>query len=129
MKIYQSPFNPNVVTGRFLIVALFVSLFVTAPLYAADRPVKVFILAGQSTMKGKAPNALLDHQATDAKTRRLFAHLRKDDRWIVRDDVFNKFLDRKGPVTVGYGSPPSCSRSSPITPRFAPPTGRPGRTG
>ena len=71
----------------------------------ADKPVKVFILAGQSNMEGKAPNALLDHQATDAKTKDLFAHLRKDDKWIVRDDVFIKFLDRKGPLTVGYGSP------------------------
>jgi alpha-galactosidase len=75
------------------------------PLHAADKPVKVFILAGQSNMEGKAPNTLLDHQATDAKTRDLFAHLRKDDKWIVRDDVFIKFLDRKGPLTVGYGSP------------------------
>src|SRR5260221_3272277 len=56
-------------------------------------------------MEGKAPNALLDHQAADAKTKDLFAHLRKDDKWIVRDDVFIKFLDRKGPLTVGFGSP------------------------
>ena len=61
--------------------------------------VKVFILAGQSNMEGKAPNTLLDHQATDPKTKDLFAHLRKDDKWIVRDDVFIKFLDRKGPLT------------------------------
>jgi Carbohydrate esterase, sialic acid-specific acetylesterase len=67
--------------------------------------VKVFILAGQSNMEGKAPNTLLDYQAADAKTRDLFAHLRKDDKWIVRDDVFIKFLERKGPLTVGYGSP------------------------
>ncbi len=58
--------------------------------------VKVFILAGQSNMEGKAPNALLDHQADDPKTKDLFAHLRKDDKWIVRDDVFIKYLDRKG---------------------------------
>lgn len=72
---------------------------------AAGQSVKVFILAGQSNMEGKAPNTLLDHQAADAKTKALFAHLRKDDKWIVRDDVFIKFLDRKGPLTVGYGSP------------------------
>ena len=70
-----------------------------------SQTVKVFILAGQSNMEGKAPNTLLDHQATDPKTKDLFAHLRKDDKWIVRDDVFIKFLDRKGPLTVGYGSP------------------------
>ena len=71
----------------------------------AAKTVKVFILAGQSNMEGKAPNELLDHQAKDAKTRDLFARLRKDDKWVVRDDVFIKFLDRKGPLTVGYGSP------------------------
>jgi hypothetical protein len=74
---------------------------------AADppKPVKVFVLAGQSNMEGKAPNSLLDSQATDPKTKDLFAHLRKDGKWIVRDDVFIKFLERKGPLTVGYGSP------------------------
>lgn len=72
---------------------------------AADMVVKVFVLAGQSNMEGKAPNALLDHQATDPKTKDLFAHLRKDDKWVVRDDVFVKFLDRKGPLTIGFGSP------------------------
>ena len=69
------------------------------------KPVRIFILAGQSNMEGKAPNALLDYQATNANTKKLFAHLRKDDQWIVRDDVFIKFLERKGPLTVGYGSP------------------------
>ncbi len=82
------------------------SLFlIPAMAFGAEKPVKVFILAGQSNMEGKAPNALLDHQAADPKTKDLFAHLRKDDKWIVRDDVFIKFLDRKGPLTVGYGSP------------------------
>ena len=67
--------------------------------------VKVFLLAGQSNMEGKANNDLLEHQATDAKTQALFKHLRKDGKWIVRDDVFIKFLKRKGPLTIGYGSP------------------------
>ena len=68
-------------------------------------PVRVFILAGQSNMEGKAPNALLEHQAGDPKTKDLFAHLRKDGQWIVRDDVFVKFLERRGGLTIGYGSP------------------------
>ncbi len=67
--------------------------------------VKVFVLAGQSNMEGKAPNALFESQATDAKTKDLFSHLRKDGQWIVREDVFIKFLDRKGKLTIGYGSP------------------------
>jgi len=89
--------------SRSLIIAA--CLFLAGPLRAADTPVKVFILAGQSNMEGKAPDALLDHQAADEKTKGHFAHLRKDGKWIVRDDVFIKFLGRKGPLTVGYGSP------------------------
>jgi hypothetical protein len=80
------------------------ALFASASIAADTNSVKVFILAGQSNMEGKAPNALLDHQATDAKTRDLFAHFRKGDQWIVRDDVFVKFLDRHGGLTIGYGS-------------------------
>lgn len=68
-------------------------------------PVRLFILAGQSNMEGKAPNALFEHQAVDPGTRDFFAHLRRDGAWIVRDDVFMKFLDRRGPLTIGYGSP------------------------
>jgi alpha-galactosidase len=79
--------------------------FLTGSFADEGKPVKVFILAGQSNMEGKAPNTLLDYQAEDPKTKDLFKHLRKDGKWIVRDDVFIKFLDRKGPLTIGYGSP------------------------
>ncbi len=82
-------------------------LFLPASLPAADtkKPVKVFILAGQSNMEGKAKVALLDYQAEQPATQDLFKHLRKDGKWIERDDVWIKFLDRKGKLTVGYGSP------------------------
>ncbi|MCA9068008.1 MAG: hypothetical protein KDA84_03760, partial [Planctomycetaceae bacterium] len=56
-------------------------------------------------MEGKAKNSLMEHQATDPKTKKLFAHLRENDEWIVRDDVFIKYLNRKGKLTLGYGSP------------------------
>lgn len=71
---------------------------------SAKNTVKVFILAGQSNMEGKAQNKLLEHQATDAKTKELFAHLRKDGKWIERDDVMIKYLNRHGKLTIGYGS-------------------------
>jgi alpha-galactosidase len=90
---------------RFLVVSLAAGFLLATSANAEEKPVKVFILAGQSNMEGKAPNELLDHQAKDEKTKALFAHLRKDGDWVVRDDVFIKFLDRKGPLTVGYGSP------------------------
>ena len=88
-------------------VVITASLTSAAAVQAADaaKAVKVFILAGQSNMEGKAANSLLDYQAEAPKTKDLFKHLRKDGKWIVRDDVFIKYLDRKGPLTIGYGSP------------------------
>lgn len=66
--------------------------------------VRVFILAGQSNMEGKVKRELLDLQAEAPETLDLFAHLRKDGEWIQREDVFIKFLGKKGPLSVGYGS-------------------------
>jgi len=70
----------------------------------AGDTVKVYILAGQSNMEGKAPNALFEHQAKDAKTKDFFAHLRDGDEWVARDDVYIKYLERHGKLTLGYGS-------------------------
>lgn len=91
--------------NRLLLATFVVSL--TFPASAADKtkPVKVFILAGQSNMEGKAKLSLLDYQAGQPATKALFAPYRQDDRWAERDDVWIKFLDRKGSLTVGYGSP------------------------
>ena len=69
----------------------------------SKRVVKVFVLAGQSNMVGQAKNTLLEHQAVDPKTKKLFAHLRTKDGWAERDDVFIKFFERHGPLTIGYG--------------------------
>ena len=99
------------VRGRnilLLIVAALVGLALLgtpAGAQAAPGKVKVFIFAGQSNAEGKARNTLLDYQAEAPDTKDFFAHFRKDGKWIVRDDVFVKFLNRKGPLTIGYGSP------------------------
>ena len=87
---------------KWLVLA---SLLMSSLAVNAAEPIKVFILAGQSNMEGKAKVALLDYQAKQPETRDLFKHLRKDDKWIERDDVWIKFLERKGKLTVGYGSP------------------------
>lgn len=85
-----------------LLLAL--SLLTPAPARAPE-PIQVYVLAGQSNMEGKAQVALMERQlATDAG-RDLYASLREGDRWIERDDVVIDFLDRRGPLTVGYGSP------------------------
>jgi alpha-galactosidase len=77
----------------------------TARAEGAQKPVKVFILAGQSNMEGKAKVSLLEYQAQQPATRALFQHLRKDGKWIERDDVWIKYLGDHGKLTVGYGSP------------------------
>jgi alpha-galactosidase len=92
--------------GRIVAGIVGLTILFAAAVRAADdeSTVKVFILAGQSNMEGKAKNSLLEYQATAPETAGRFAHLRKDGEWIVRDDVFIRFLERKGGLTIGYGS-------------------------
>jgi alpha-galactosidase len=82
---------------------------------AADKPVKVFILAGQSNMEGQGfikadpkrneGKGSLEFLAKDPATADKFKHLvGKDGKWAVRDDVRIHYLDRKGKLTVGYGA-------------------------
>jgi len=86
-----------------LLAALFV--WFASSLCAADKPIKVFILAGQSNMEGHANTSLLEYQATHEPNAALFAHFRQNNEWLKRDDVFIKFIDRHGPLTIGYGAP------------------------
>ncbi len=65
---------------------------------------KVFILAGQSNMEGKAKVSLLEHQCEAPETKEMFKHYRQDGKWVERDDVWIDYLGRRGKLTVGYGS-------------------------
>jgi len=99
-----------------LIVGIAAPGLLAAPSGAGEKgPVKVFILAGQSNMEGKASAATLEPLLTDPKTREKFKHLKADGKWAVRDDVWVTFLCKKtkgpaskfplhGPLTVGFGS-------------------------
>jgi alpha-galactosidase len=90
-----------------LVVAISVSAVTANTVRAADdgKHYKVFILAGQSNAQGKAPTALMDAQAEAPATKDLYKHLRKDGKWIVRDDVLCVYqMNKKGFLTVGYGS-------------------------
>jgi alpha-galactosidase len=82
-----------------------VGLVMPASASEPQKPVKVFILAGQSNMEGKAKVSLMDYQAEQSESKDFFQHLRKGGKWLEREDVWIKFLDRKGKLTVGYGSP------------------------
>jgi serine/threonine protein kinase len=72
----------------------------------ADRPVKVFIMAGDSNMAGRAKVSLLKYQANQAETKELFQHLIHDGEWDVREDVWIKNFHQKGNLTVGFGQSP-----------------------
>lgn len=75
------------------------------PAHRSAKPIKVFILAGQSNMEGKAKLPVAEYQAEQPATRQLYAPMWRNGKWAERDDVWIKFLDRKGNLTAGYGSP------------------------
>ena len=97
--------SKSLVMKRHIALAALLTLTSTGLAEDPAGTFRVYVLAGQSNMEGKAQNVLLEHQAVDEKTRDQFAHLRDGDGWIVRDDVAVKFLGRHGGLTIGYGSP------------------------
>ena len=60
-------------TLTLLSATLLLGSLMTLPAADVSKPVKVFLLAGQSNMEGKASNGLLNYQATNAATKDLFA--------------------------------------------------------
>jgi len=92
---------------------LAVSSFVL-PARAADdgKTYKVFIYAGQSNAQGKAPTRIADAQLADPAIRDtvkdLYAPVRQDGNWVVRDDVFYSWPQQMGgshgPLKIGLGS-------------------------
>src|SRR4051812_27273269 len=100
---------------RFLIrIALLGVLLVAPAAAAAEKPVRVFILAGQSNMEGhgfikadpkrNGGKGSLEYVAKHPATADKFKHLlTTDGKWTVRDDVWIHSLDRKGKLTVGLG--------------------------
>ncbi len=99
-----------------LIVGLLL-VAVAAPPFAkaATKPVRIFILAGQSNMEGhgfiaadatrNGGRGSLEFLVKDPSTAKRFGHLvDAAGRWRTRDDVWISYLDRKGQLTVGYGA-------------------------
>jgi len=79
------------------------------------KPIKVFVLAGQSNMEGQGFIAAdpkrnegkgsLEHLAKQPATAAKYKHLLgTNGKWATRDDVFIHYLERKGKLTVGYGA-------------------------
>jgi len=84
---------------------------------AADKPLKVFILAGQSNMQGHASVSTFDSLADDPKTAPLLKEMRDKDGkprvcekvWITSvgclGDAYSDLTEAKGKLTAGFGAP------------------------
>lgn len=106
--------NGEIVMNKYLsglICCLILCVFCDAAESGASRQpsngkVKVFILAGQSNMEGKAKMAVVEHQAFKGDNQARYKKFTAgQDKWKERDHVWIKFFDRHGKLTVGYGSP------------------------
>jgi len=85
-------------------LTLFASLFASLATAAEKKPIKVYVLAGQSNMDGFGGLEALEHQAKHSGERvPSYKHLRDGDGWATRDDAWITFQGRKGPLSAGYG--------------------------
>ncbi len=92
---------------RMLSVAM--ATMIAATSFAAETPVKVFFLVGQSNMEGKGNPIHLDTYKNDPLIQSTYAGLKDGDSWKVRDDVWITYPsksggEKHGPLTVGYGT-------------------------
>ena len=83
----------------------------------ASKPLKVFILAGQSNMQGHASVTTFDSMADDPKTAPLLKEMRDKDGkpkvcekvWISSigclGDAYSDLTEAKGKLTAGFGAP------------------------
>jgi alpha-galactosidase len=100
---------------------LFLSLSSPSPAEAdkaatAARPLKVFILAGQSNMQGHAKVSTFDDLASDPKTAPLLAEMRdkegvptvSDKVWITSvgclGNAYDDLSEQTGKLTAGFGA-------------------------
>jgi Carbohydrate esterase, sialic acid-specific acetylesterase len=103
----------------FALVALSGSLIAGEPTLArrGSKPLKVFVLAGQSNMQGHAHISTFDALADDRKTAPLLEEMRDsagnprvcERVWISSvgclGDAYSDLQEATGPLTVGFGAP------------------------
>src|SRR5208282_1523795 len=98
---------------KFMIIAVVFGLMPGIASQAAAKPLKVFILAGQSNMQGHANASAFDSMADDPKTAPILKEMRNADGkphvcakvrissiGCAGDDT----TEQKGNVTVGFGA-------------------------
>ena len=102
-------------------LSLFAVALLVGPAGAADkRPIKVFILAGQSNMQGHGRIAMgKDGDLDYAAKQKQFAYLKKDGKWAERDDVRYYHKLGRGGVVKGNFKPGQGGRADNIGPELA----------
>lgn len=105
-----------VVMTRLLVASLVAFVLIAPSLHAKEKPIKVFILAGQSNMQGHASISTFDSMADDPKTAPLLSEMRDTDGkprvcdqvWITSvgclGDAYTDLREQTGKLTAGYGA-------------------------
>lgn len=100
---------------KTFIAACLLLLFATTAI-AAEKPLKVFILAGQSNMQGHANISTLDYLGDDPATASLLQEIRNadgsmkvhEDIWIssvgAAGDGWSDVIEQKGQLQAGFGA-------------------------
>jgi hypothetical protein len=107
----------NVSTAALFVIAMAFARPAAVEAEPSRKPVKVFVLAGQSNMEGHGFVAAdpkrnegrgsLEFMVRSAARENHFQKLvDPSGAWITRQDVFISYLDRQGALTVGYGVKP-----------------------
>ena len=87
----------------------FLSGLVLLAISAGAKPLKVFVLCGQSNMQGHAQTRTLEHLGMDPKTAPMLDKLLNEDgSFTVSDDVWITYLssggEKSGRLTAGFGA-------------------------
>ena len=114
--------TPLYLNSRILTLVLFFCAFVVADQVEAQakKPIKVFVLAGQSNMQGHGRIKMdKDGDLDYAAKQEQFSYLKKDGRWAERDDVWYFHKSGKGEVIKGNLKPGLGANTRSIGPELA----------
>lgn len=119
IPFYQMKLSDFTYSAMSLMAAMVLVVSASCTALAQDSPnspLKVFILAGQSNMQGAGVVSIPENSKNGGKgtleylvkapeTAARFKHtIDEEGNWIVREDVWIWYLDRKGGLTAGYGA-------------------------
>ncbi|MEE2615306.1 MAG: sialate O-acetylesterase [Verrucomicrobiota bacterium] len=93
-------------------IILSILIFTTLSIQAVPKPLKVYLLVGQSNMQGHAAERTLEHLGMDPKTAPMLKDIYNDDGtakvheniWISSVEPSLESGEKHGQLTVGYGA-------------------------